>query len=136
MRMDKLCMAASLESRAPFLDYHVVELGLSIPFYRKASWTTGKRLLRDAFSDLLPAEVLQRPKWGWMGPIYHWMRGPLGEQARACLAALPRTGFFSNAVTSFDRQVPPPEPMLVWKLMLWALWYDMYIEPIGLREAA
>jgi asparagine synthase (glutamine-hydrolysing) len=136
MRMDKLCMAASLESRAPFLDYHVVELGLSIPFERKASWTTGKRLLRDAFSDLLPAEVMQRPKWGWMGPIYHWMRGPLGEQARACLAALPRTGFFSDAVVSFDRQVPPPEPMLVWKLMLWALWYDTYIESIGLREAA
>jgi asparagine synthase (glutamine-hydrolysing) len=136
MRMDKLCMAASLESRAPFLDYHVVELGLSIPFERKASWTTGKRLLRDAFSDLLPTEVMQRPKWGWMGPIYHWMRGPLGDQARTCLAALPRTGFFSDAVASFDRRVPPPEPMLVWKLMLWALWYDTYIESIGLREAA
>ena len=136
MRMDKLCMAASLESRAPFLDYHVVDLGLSIPFSRKATWRTGKRLLRDAFSDLLPAEVMMRPKWGWSAPIYHWMRGPLKSLAQECLAALPRTGFFTEAVVAFDRRTPAPAPMVVWKLMLWALWYDTYVESIGLRKAA
>lgn len=136
MRMDKLCMASSLESRAPFLDYRVVELGLSIPFTRKATWKTGKKLLRDAFSDLLPPAITARPKWGWWAPLYHWMHGPLGEQARICLSALPRTGFFTEEVTKFQQSVPTPAPIVVWKLMLWALWYDTYIEPIGLRKAA
>lgn len=136
MRMDKLCMASSVEPRAPFLDYRVVELGLSIPFARKATWRTGKQLLRDAFSDLLPPAVMARPKWGWWAPMYHWMRGPLGDQARSCLSALPRTGFFTEAVASFQDRVPPPDPIVVWKLMLWALWYDEYIEPIGLSDTA
>jgi asparagine synthase (glutamine-hydrolysing) len=136
MRMDKLCMASSIEARAPFLDYRVVELGLSIPFARKATWRTGKQLLRDAFADLVPEEVLARPKWGWWSPIYQWVRGPLAPRAAAYLAALPRTGLFTAEVASFGSRTPVPAPIVIWKLMLLALWYDAYVEPIGLGDVA
>ncbi len=134
MRMDKMCMAHSLESRAPFLDYRVVEAGLSVPFARKATWRVGKQLLRDAFADLLPAEVLARPKWGWWGPIYYWMRGPLQPFVARAMEALPRTGLFDASVA--DLPAREPAPIVLWKLVLWAIWYDAYIEPIGLAEAA
>ena len=38
-------------------------------------------------------------------------------------------------VASFDRGTPPPAPIVIWKLMQWALWYDTYVESLGLREA-
>lgn len=74
MRVDKMTMAHSIEARSPFQDHRVVELASRISPYQRTHPGGFKALLKRSFSDLLPDSVLQRPKWGWLPPFYHWVR--------------------------------------------------------------
>jgi len=83
---DRTSMAWSIESRVPLLDDAVVELAASM--HRKWKLRAGipKRVLRDAVSDLLPAEVLnRRDKRGLPTPFGPWIRGPMKDFAREIL---------------------------------------------------
>ena len=71
---DKMSMAASLEVRVPYLDHRVVEHSLSFPFRHKLRRGRGKRILKEAFADLLPAENYKAPKRGFNFPLSVWMR--------------------------------------------------------------
>ncbi|MCS6835512.1 MAG: asparagine synthase (glutamine-hydrolyzing) [Anaerolineae bacterium] len=74
MRVDKMCMAMSLESRAPLEDHRLVEWALRLPLEYKLRHGDFKRIFKDAVRDLLPAEVLSRPKWGFTPPMSDWLR--------------------------------------------------------------
>jgi len=63
--MDKLSMAHSIETRVPYLDDEVVDLALRIHGRDKVRGTSVKRVLRKAFADVLPQEVLRRKKMGF-----------------------------------------------------------------------
>jgi len=76
MKQDKMSMAASIETRVPFLDHHLVELAFSLPDTDKIHGRSGKHLLKQATRDLLPAEVINRPKRGFPVPIAQWFRQP------------------------------------------------------------
>jgi asparagine synthase (glutamine-hydrolysing) len=71
---DKMSMAVALEVRVPYLDYHVVEHARSLPFDYKLKAGNSKRILKDAFADLLPAENVRGPKKGFNFPLATWMR--------------------------------------------------------------
>lgn len=71
---DKMSMAVGLEVRVPFLDYKVVEHACALPFDYKLKSGNSKRILKDTFSDLLPAENLAAPKKGFNFPLATWMR--------------------------------------------------------------
>ncbi len=77
VKADIASMAHGLELRSPFLDRRVIELGLSLADEVKVSRRRGKRILKDAFGDLLPPEVFARPKAGFGVPLDSWLRGPL-----------------------------------------------------------
>ncbi len=85
VKADIASMAASLELRSPMLDTDVLELGLSLPAELKVDRQGGKRILADAFADLLPAEVFTRGKAGFGVPIGEWLRGPLLPALRETL---------------------------------------------------
>jgi asparagine synthase (glutamine-hydrolysing) len=76
MKQDKMSMAASIESRVPYLDHSVVEFAFSLPDRAKIRGRTGKRLLREASRGLLPPGIIQRPKQGFPVPIAQWFRVP------------------------------------------------------------
>jgi asparagine synthase (glutamine-hydrolysing) len=76
MKQDKMSMAASIETRVPFLDHHLVELAFSLPDSSKVRGRRGKHLLREASRHLLPSEVIDRPKRGFPVPIARWLRKP------------------------------------------------------------
>lgn len=83
---DVMGMANSLEIRVPFLDHKVVELAASLPGEWKAfDESAPKSLLVDALKDLLPPEVVYRPKMGFVLPFGHWLRGPLKSDAEDVL---------------------------------------------------
>jgi asparagine synthase (glutamine-hydrolysing) len=83
---DVMGMANSLEIRVPFLDHRVVELVASMPGRWKAfDESAPKALLVDALKDLLPPEVVNRPKMGFVLPFGHWLRGPLKSDAEDVL---------------------------------------------------
>jgi asparagine synthase (glutamine-hydrolysing) len=80
-------MAHGLEVRAPLLDYRVVEFAASLPMKLKLRGGRGKRLLFDAFGDLLPREIWRRKKMGFGVPLDHWFRGELKELTNDLLLA-------------------------------------------------
>lgn len=77
VKVDRMSMAVSLEVRVPFLDRRVWELCLAFPWELKFRRLSGKRLLRRAVGDLLPAAVRHRGKHGFAVPIGRWLRGAL-----------------------------------------------------------
>jgi len=77
VKADIASMAVSLELRAPMLDHDVVGIGLGLPLARKLDRRQGKKVLKEAFADMLPAEVFERPKRGFGVPLGDWMRNEL-----------------------------------------------------------
>src|SRR6185436_7345278 len=76
MKQDTMSMAASIESRVPFLDHELVEHVLALPARAKLRGLRTKAILRDALSGLVPKQILERPKMGFPVPMGRWLRGP------------------------------------------------------------
>jgi asparagine synthase (glutamine-hydrolysing) len=76
MKQDQMSMAASIESRVPFLDHKLVEFTTRLPEHLKLKngWTT-KYVLRRAMKGLLPEPILARKKMGFPVPVGKWFRG-------------------------------------------------------------
>ena len=88
-KQDRMSMAASIESRVPFLDHELVEHVVTMPDrFKLRGWTT-KAVLRKALEGLIPREVLGRRKMGFPVPIAAWLRGPW-RSALAELVLSPR----------------------------------------------
>lgn len=74
VKVDIASMACSLEVRNPFLDYRIAEFAASLPPEFKLHGRTRKRILREAFKDILPQETLSRQKLGFGVPLFRWFR--------------------------------------------------------------
>jgi len=68
-------MAASIESRVPFLDHKLAEFTARMPREMKLRGRTTKWILREAMKGILPDEILNRPKMGFPVPVGNWFRG-------------------------------------------------------------
>lgn len=75
MKQDQMSMAASIESRVPFLDHHLVEFAASLPERMKLRGLTTKYILRRAMKEVLPKEIVTRKKMGFPVPVGQWLRG-------------------------------------------------------------
>jgi asparagine synthase (glutamine-hydrolysing) len=76
-KVDSMSMANSLEVRVPFLDYTVVDFAFNLPVAYKVDGKMKKKIVQDAFRDLLPAELYNRPKHGFEVPLLKWFRSSL-----------------------------------------------------------
>ena len=81
VKADRCTMANSLEARSPFLDRTLIEYVAALPDEFKLDGARTKAILRDAFRDLIPAEIDRRPKTGFGVPLDAWFRGELRELA-------------------------------------------------------
>jgi asparagine synthase (glutamine-hydrolysing) len=75
MKQDQMSMAASIESRVPFLDHRLVEFTATLPERLKLRGRTTKFVLRQAMRTALPPEILSRKKMGFPVPVGSWFRG-------------------------------------------------------------
>lgn len=73
-KVDLMSMANSLEVRTPFLDYEVVNFLFTLPASFKINSTIRKRILQDAYKEILPAQLYNRPKKGFEVPLLKWFR--------------------------------------------------------------
>jgi asparagine synthase (glutamine-hydrolysing) len=87
VKADRMTMAHSLEARSPFLDHELLELAAVLPVRYKLRGRRTKRILRDAFTDLLPPQLSARPKMGFGVPLAEWFKGPLHDAAHDLLLA-------------------------------------------------
>jgi asparagine synthase (glutamine-hydrolysing) len=74
MKVDLMSMANGLEVRSPFLDVELVNFAFTLPSHYKIIGGSRKRILRDAFREMLPRELYNRPKKGFEVPLLKWFR--------------------------------------------------------------
>jgi asparagine synthase (glutamine-hydrolysing) len=90
MKQDQMSMAASIESRVPFLDHVLVEFTSTIPAKYSTKGLAGKCILKSAVADLLPEAIVHRKKMGFPTPWAYWLAGPQIEDLERVLLE-PRT---------------------------------------------
>lgn len=93
---DQMSMASALEVRVPFLDYELVEYVLSLNDELKFPHTP-KKLFVDAMGDLLPAEIVNRPKMGFVFPWAHWLKNDLKHFCEERIYSLAKRSIFNEA---------------------------------------
>ena len=86
VKVDRMSMATSLETRAPFLDGDLMELAFSMPGHLKIRNGERKWILKQAMRDVLPESILNRPKEGFSIPMKNWLRRELQPLMRDLLA--------------------------------------------------
>ena len=84
-KVDRAAMAASLETRVPFLDHRVAELAARIPLTMKVGPQGGKQILRKLLYREAPVQLFERPKAGFAVPVGEWIKGPLRPWAEELL---------------------------------------------------
>lgn len=129
-RLDRMCMAHSVEGRVPFLDHRIAEFVLSLPpEFRSSSRYLGKAMLRTVAARRLPRPLAQRRKQGFGAPVGSWKSGALG---RRYLPALFR---FSERTRLFDprgleRLAATAGDRLYFSLINFMLWHLIFIENV------
>ena len=87
-KADRMSMCHSLEVRVPFLDHKLLEFAMTIPSKLNArGYDNRKVILKKAIANLVPAEVMYRPKQGFVLPYGEWLRGPWAALCKDTLLA-------------------------------------------------
>ncbi|MEI7906945.1 MAG: asparagine synthase (glutamine-hydrolyzing), partial [Bacteroidota bacterium] len=134
VKADVASMANSLELRSPFLDHQLVEFAATIPLVFKRDGSSGKRILRDLAREVLPPDIVNKPKTGFSIPLAHWLRSDLAEYMRDLLmdeTALKRRLFKKEFVEQMARE--HSQNIRDWSSRLWAmmwleLWFREFID--------
>jgi asparagine synthase (glutamine-hydrolysing) len=130
MRLDKMGMGASLETRVPFLDHKFVELAMSIPERVVTGGNESKHILKKAVRGLIPDEIIDRRKQGFGVPIQEWFLGKSGEFARRELSDFcDKTDFLDRSAVM--KLIQSGRGRDAWFLLNFALWWKEFIEGEG-----
>jgi len=134
MKQDQMSMAASIESRVPFLDHVLVEFTASIPAKYSTRGMAGKCILKAALEDLLPHSIVHRQKMGFPTPWAYWLGGPSLDSLRSILMeprALERGLFRAEAAKRlFDEHTAGHRDHgnRIWRLLNLELWFRVCVE--------
>jgi asparagine synthase (glutamine-hydrolysing) len=117
---DQMSMAVALEVREPFLDYRLVEFALSVSDEHKYPHSP-KKLLVDSLGDLLPAEIVNRPKMGFTLPWKEWLKNDLKNFCEKNINELAGRDFCNgNEVKKLWQRFLANDPMITWS-RIWHL---------------
>ena len=129
VKVDRMSMLSSLESRAPFLDHNLIEFVFSLPGDWKIKNGNKKDLLKESLKDLLPNEILNRNKRGFNVPINHWFSSDLYEYASKKLLSKESKKFFNlNAVNKYlleHKSNKKDNSTQIWLLLVFILWAEI-----------
>jgi asparagine synthase (glutamine-hydrolysing) len=139
MKQDQMSMAASIESRVPFLDHRLVEFAARLPDEWKLSGLTTKRILRLAMQGLLPRAILNRPKMGFPVPFGAWARTAWADVIRdVLLDRRTRERGIVNPVAverliADHRHGRTQGGDRLWSLLTLELWFRTFIDRDGIQ---
>lgn len=134
MKQDQMSMAASIESRVPFLDHPLTEFTATLPHRLKLHGTTTKVILRRAMHDTLPSEILARRKMGFPVPVGRWLReADTGLLDEFLLSPRARArGLFDPAVVTAlvaaHRRGEPGHDERLWSLVNLEVWQRIFLD--------
>lgn len=133
VKVDRMSMATSLETRVPILDHKIVEFANSLPANLKLKGHTSKWILKKTMERLLPLQNIYRKKEGFSIPIKHWLRTDLKElmcdylnAQRIRAEGLFRYEFIENMI---DRHLEQRENYShqLWALLVFEIWRENYL---------
>lgn len=130
VKVDRMSMLHGLEVRPPFLDYEVVDFVMQLPASYKIEAGNRKKILKETFSDLLPAEIYSRNKQGFEVPLLKWfkaeLRGMIDELLHEKLLA-EQNIFNPQEVKNIRRQMESNNPgdsvARIWGLIVFQKWW-------------
>jgi asparagine synthase (glutamine-hydrolysing) len=132
-RVDNMTMAASLEARVPFLDHELVELAATMPAEIKMA-QDGKGILKDVGRDVIPSEVIDRPKGYFPVPALKYLQGDFLDYVRDALTArsarergLFRKDYVDTLLAAPEEHITPLRGSKLWQLGLLELWLQTHV---------
>jgi len=133
-KVDRASMLNSLEARVPLLDHKVLEFVAKMPSILKFRNGQGKHIFRQFLGEMLPANLLARPKMGFGIPLIHWFRGRLESYTREVLlspTSLQRNFFNSGSlekVLAEHRSGIVDRSHTIWQLLVFEHWCRQYLD--------
>jgi asparagine synthase (glutamine-hydrolysing) len=134
MKQDNMSMAASIESRVPFLDHVLVEWATRVPAKIQIRGRAGKTILKKAMEDLLPESIIYRSKLGFPTPWSGWLAGTQLDQIEQLLLeprSLQRGFFRRSAIEKLFREHRAQfhdHYDRIWRLLNLELWHRVCLE--------
>jgi asparagine synthase (glutamine-hydrolysing) len=134
VKVDRMSMANSLETRAPLLDHHLIEFARTIPASLKLRGMETKYILKRAAAGLVPDEIINRPKQGFDVPIRRWLNRELREMLEDTLndrRARERGDINHRAVLAIldeHRRGVRDHSRRLWSLLTLELWRRAFID--------
>ena len=133
-KVDRASMAVSLETRAPLLDYRIVELALRLPLEFKLQNGNKKRILKDLLCREIPETLIGKKKMGFRIPFARWMREDYGDLIRRYFSDefLRKQDLFDRRQLkkmqrAYEQSRRTDFAREVWTFLLFQLWYDHYV---------
>jgi asparagine synthase (glutamine-hydrolysing) len=131
-RVDNMTMAWGLEARVPFLDHEVVELSARVPAELKTA-EGGKGILKDVGRDVIPHEVIDRPKGYFPVPALKYLRGPYLERVRDAVTSkdfeergIVRRDYLDTLFEDPEAHITPLRGSKLYQIGLLAMWLDSH----------
>ncbi len=134
VKVDIATMAHGLEGRSPMLDHEFMEFCASLPSHMKLRRRVKKYIFKRAVRDLVPQQVIERPKMGFGVPLDHWFREDLRDMARDVLLSPLSVGrgYFQKEVVQrlLDEHIRGVcnWHYQLWNLLMLELWHRTFID--------
>lgn len=134
VKVDRMSMTNSLETRAPLLDYRLVEFAARLPVEFKMRNGEGKYLLKKILRKYIPEENLVKPKQGFAVPIKHWFRTKLYDFCKEILLEEPckTRGIFDQKTVSRVLELHNAGrrdySAWIWSMLNLELWFQTYLD--------
>jgi asparagine synthase (glutamine-hydrolysing) len=138
-KVDRMSMAVSLEARAPLLDHKLIDFVTRIPASMKLAGLETKHLLKRAVQDLVPHEILHRPKQGFGVPIQEWINQQLRGRIRETLTEqrTRQRGYvnakYVDVLLDEHERGRRDHSTSLWALLMLELWHRQFVDQSGSR---
>lgn len=142
-KVDRASMKYSLETRCPLLDKNIIEYSFRIPHQFKYYKGDKKRILKDIVAEIIPYELLDRPKKGFSVPLERWLRSVLADKLLKASneQVIKKQGIFIHEevrefIDSFMKYgdkgpgTGANYSKIIWSFLVFQMWYDKYIDAI------
>lgn len=135
MRVDKMSMAHSIETRVPFLDKRLVELAIHIPESMKIKNGNTKHILKEAVRGIIPDEIIDRKKQGFGAPVEEWLADK--EKGTPLLNFVRNSRLKELNLLNYDyieklfaahQQGKANNQFRIWTLITLSRWYDYWFQ--------
>ena len=139
-KVDRMSMAVSLEARAPLLDHELIDFVTSVPASLKLAGLETKHLLKQAVKDLIPTDILHRPKQGFGVPIQEWINQQLRTRIRDTLsdARTRQRGYINSdyldVLLNEHERGRRDHSMGLWALLMLELWHRQFLDGGGTKR--